>query len=502
MSRRVSNPLRYSTPSGSGTALASEDQPLLGPRADADRAHEEDREDYDDDDDDHDDAETEKYIGRFLPLAFIAALAMAATGTSTMIAYDRIACPDPMNCDPQQIMQYYHTTAAARTIGSVVGILSVGIARIWVESNPKLYLYLWLACRALGVGVIFDGLANGNVHYFVLAAVYVRTKVPGRFSRLLGTSLALYMLGYAISTVVTPFLVPHFLVSFAVALLILGLSAAYLVVFIPSGVFTAGDPDGDAALTTTTTTSTRRTIAKAVVDPLYHLYAESAIRLPALALLLHNTAQGFLFLAIAIHAIVDLEFHGKQYIILYGIESVVPAFYLMLALYGIPQLQKMWKRRGSSTTDYAAVSADETGGGGGMPRTTGSPATRDFACTIISMLAQLVALPWFLAVSVENRGAIYVLAAMVSIGLSVPSFLKSYAVSVVVDDTNNKTSALGSLALMESMGSLAAPLLVPSFQFWIWRNSIVILAPSLVGASMLCLLASYFIASRARNATR
>ncbi|KAK8076916.1 hypothetical protein PG996_003086 [Apiospora saccharicola] len=497
----------YSTPSGSGTALASEDQPLLGSRPD-----DAEERDHEEDDQEDADAETEKYIGRFLPLAFIAALAMAATGTSTMIAYDRIACPDPMNCDPQHIMQYYHTTAAARTIGGVVGILSVGIARIWVESNPKLYLYLWLACRALGVGVvllgfllqniyvaasctIFDGLANGNVHYFVLAAVYVRTRVPGRFSRLLGTSLALYMLGYTISTVAVPFLlVPSFLLSFAVALVILGLSAAYLVVFIPSGVFAARDPDGDAALTTTTTTSTRRTIAKAIVDPVYHLYAESTIRLPALALLLHNTAQGFLFFAIAIHAIVDLEFGGNQYMILYGIESVVPAVYLMLALHGIPKLQRMWKRR-SSTTDYTAVvSADETDGGGEMTRTTGPPATRDFVCIIICMLAQLIALPWFLAVSAEDRGVIYALVAVVSIGLSVPSFLKSYAVSIVVDDAHNKTSALGSLALMESIGSLVAPLLVPSFQFWIWRNSIVILAPSLVAASMLCLVASYFLA--------
>ncbi|KAK7921644.1 hypothetical protein PG985_009666 [Apiospora marii] len=516
MSRRDPSRLTmYSTPSGSGTALAAEDQPLLGRRpGDAGRAHDFDDWEDDDDDEDEDDDDREKYILRFLPVALTAVLAMTATGISSVIVYDRIACPDGRDCGDRWRLEYYRTLEVARTVANACGVLSVGIARIWVESDPKFCLYLWLACRALGVCVlllgyfltnihvaasssVLDGLANGNILYFVLAAVYVRTRVPGRFARLVGTSLVLYLVGCAVGPW-APALVPSSLLfGFAATLVLLGLTAAYLVVFIPAGAFPVRGHigDGDASPSATTTTR-RRAIASAMVSPFYYLYAESAVRLPALALLLHHTTQGFLFIAIIVHAVIDLGFYGLQNGIVFGIESAVPAVFLMLALFGVPGLQRMWKR-GRRATDDNDDASSEAGNSsrssiseGGTRRNTRAPSTRDFVCSIICMLAQLVALPWFLAVTAESSGAVYGLVAVASLGMAAPAFLKSYTVSIV----DAKTSALGTLTLMESFGTLIAPLLVTSFQFWFWRNAIVILAPSLVGASMVCLVVSYFMA--------
>ncbi|KAK8009509.1 hypothetical protein PG991_012060 [Apiospora marii] len=522
MSRRDPSRLTmYSTPSGSGTALAAEEQPLLGRLpGDAGRAHDfddwEDDDENDDDDDDEYAADREKYILRFLPVAFTAVLAMTATGISSMIVYDRIACPDGFDCGDMWRLEYYRTLEVARTVANACGVLSVGIARIWVESDPKLCLYLWLSCRALGICVlllgyflsniyvaasssVLDGLANGNILYFVLAAVYVRTRVPGRFARLVGTSLALYLVGCAVGPWAPALVSSSLLFSFAATLVLLGLTAVYLAVFIPSsGIFaTESDAPPSAAATTR-----RRAIVSAMVSPFYYLYAESAVRLPALALLLHHTTQGFLFIAIIVHAVIDLGFYGLQNGIVFGIETAVPAVYLMLALFGVPGLQRMWKRGRRATEeedDDVDDAASEAGGSsssrssiseGGTRRSARAPSNRDFVCTIVCMLAQLVALPWFLAVTEESSGAVYGLVAVASVGMAAPAFLKSYAVSIV----DAKTSALGTLTLMESFGALIAPLLVTSFQFWYWRNAIVILAPSLVGASLVCLVASYLLA--------
>ena len=355
-------------------------------------------------------------------------------------------------------------------------------------------------------GSVPDGLANGNVLHFVLAAVYVRTRVPGRFSRLVGTSLALSLVGCAIGPW-TPALAPSSLAfSFAAALVVLALTAAYLAVFIPSGVFASRSRGGGDAPPYTTTTR-RKAVASAMVSPFYYLYAESAVRLPALALLLHHTAQGFLFVAIVVHAVVDLGFYEIQNGLLFGLESAVPAVYLMLALYGVPRLQKMWKKRARSSIpdddddDDDDDAARETGSGrdrrrGGSGevarRRRRAPSTRDFACAIICMLAQLAALPWFLAVTAQSRGAVYGLVAVASVGPAAPPFLKSYAVSVA----GAPVSALGTLALMESVGALAAPLLLAGFRLGLWRDAVVVWAPSLVGAAALCLVGSYLVARR------
>lgn len=342
-------------------------------------------------------------------------------------------------------------------------------------------------------GRVFDGLANGNVVQFVLAAVYVRARDHRRFSRLLGASLALSMIGYVVNPVFVA-LLPGFLSSFAAALVVLGLSLAHLAVFVPSSnVFTARGRSGggDATSTTTTTASTRRRrITSALFNPIYYIYAEDAIRLPALALLLHNAAQGLLFTAIVVHAVLNFNFMDRETRILFGIEKAVPSAYLMVVLYGIPQLQRMWKREGSIADDTADAKAGSNNSSQATSRNTRRPSTRDFVSSVVCMLAQLVSLPWFLALSADDGGAVYVLVAVASVGLAAPSFVKGYAVSIL----DAKTSALGALALTESLGSLISPLLFFGFGLWVWQNAIVIIVPSFVGASMLCLIASYLMA--------
>lgn len=145
--------MTYSTPSGPNPAVASEAQPLLGPRPDARRAHGEGREN----DDDDDGAAEEKHIGPFLPVAFTAALAITATWAASVRAYDEIACPDPRGCEPWQRYRHNKTIFAAGVAAQAFSVVSIGVARIWVESSPKWCLYLWLLCRGLGMGILLLG---------------------------------------------------------------------------------------------------------------------------------------------------------------------------------------------------------------------------------------------------------------------------------------------------------------------------------------------------------
>ncbi|KAK8094895.1 hypothetical protein PG997_001580 [Apiospora hydei] len=492
------------------TADASEDQPLLRPRPEGEIVRSDECRRSDDD-------EVEKCIGRVLPLAFAAGLAIAATSAATVLAYDRILClqddantarcegRDPAGEQQRYYIESFHT---ARTIANVLGVVSVGVARIWAESDPRLCLGLWLGVRVLGVGVlllgvlldnvyivvwttIFYGLAGVPILHFALAAVYVQTRDPRRFSRLLGTSLALWLLGTSVAPTATAWLFPNLWFSLAAAVAIPALSLVYLRAAVPSDPL-AKDPgsssptDGSAA---GTTTAAARTIASALVDPVYYLYAESAIRLPALALLLHNCAQTCLFTAVVIHAWVDFDFTATLSNRLSTIATAAPAVYLLLFFYGVPKLRKILGKerepRGTDTasTDTYADTELESDTAGNPRRPL--PSTRDLVCATVCMLAQLIAVPWFL---VDSQGALYGLVAVASIGFAAPSFLKSYAVSRVA---NGKPSALGALALAESLGGLISPFLLGGV--WFWKNQIFILTPSLLGAAVLCLGASYLV---------
>ncbi|KAK7947890.1 uncharacterized protein PG986_008776 [Apiospora aurea] len=437
------------------TADASEDQPLLWPRPEGEIVRSDECRRRSDND-------LEKSIGRVLPLAFAAGLAIAATSAATVLAYDRILCmgddADSARCEGrepagEQQRHYIDSFQTTRTISNVLGVVSSA----WRGYGPR--------ARVLGVGVlllgvllddiyvavwttIFYGLAGVPILHFALAAVYVQTRDPRRFSRLLGTSLALYLLGTSVAPTATAWLFPNLWFSLATAVAIPALSLVYLRVAIPSDPFakdggTSSSTDGSGAGTTA------RTIASALVDPVYYLYAESAIRLPALALLLHSCAQTCLFTAIVIHVWMDFDFTARLSNRLSTIATAAPAVYLLLFFYGVPKLQRiLGKRRGPSSTDALSDTYTDSGiesDTAGSPRHP-PPSTRDLVCATVCMLAQLVAVPWFL---VDSQGAMYGLVAVASVGFAAPSFLKSYAVSRVAD---GKTSALGALALAESLG--------------------------------------------------
>ncbi|KAK8038672.1 hypothetical protein PG993_007083 [Apiospora rasikravindrae] len=482
------------------TADASEDQPLLWPRPEGEiiRSSESRSSSHDDD--------VEKRLGRVLPLAFAAGLALAATSAATVLAYSRILCLgdlDQSRCEGRHQQYYFYVDSfdALRTIASSLGVLSVGVARIWAGSDPRLVLGVWLGLRALGVGVlllgvlldniyiavwgsIVDGLASTHVLHFALAAVYAQTRDPRRFSRLMGTSLALYLLGVSVNPTATSWLFPNLWLSFGAAFAILGLSHVYLrVAVFPSEAFSGARGDAVGARTATT-------IASKFLDPVYHLYAEPAVRLPALALLLHNCAQSCLFTAIVMHTWLDFDLTARLSNRLSTIATAAPATYLLLFFYGVPKLQQAWKRRARNARGEGQVAdadADaDTEAAASTPRFP-PPSARDLVCAIVCMLAQLIAVPWFL---VDSPGAMYGLVAVASVGFAAPSFLKSYAVSRVAA-ANKASSALGALALTESVGSLVTPFLLGGL--WFWKTQIFILTPSLLGASVVCLGASYFV---------
>ncbi|KAI1819435.1 major facilitator superfamily domain-containing protein [Xylaria intraflava] len=185
-----------------------------------------------------------------LPVAFTAAFAIAATSATTVYVYAAILCDNHNQCEDGDRSGYNAAVTLASFISNATGIVAVGFLRQWAESRPTSGLCLWLAGRALGVGILFvgaltlrsisvaiagrsfDGLASDNILHCILAAIYIHDPGAGSFSQLMGMSLAWYLIGMSTSPASVS-IRPSFTSNFIVAIAILGLSLPYLIAFIP-----------------------------------------------------------------------------------------------------------------------------------------------------------------------------------------------------------------------------------------------------------------------------
>ncbi|KAI1457519.1 hypothetical protein F4805DRAFT_172091 [Annulohypoxylon moriforme] len=441
----------------------------------------------------------EDYIGYVLPLACTAAFAIAATSATTIFAYADIVCVDPVHCKDDEQSRYSGTVAVSTTIANVFGIIAVGILRQWAESHPRLGLCFWLVCRSLGVAVlavgvlcrsiyvaiagrVFDGLATDNILHYTLAAIYIRTNVPGRFSRLMGTSLALYMIGMPVSpTLVT--LLPNFFFSFILAIAVLGLSLVYLLVFIP---VTTPEPYDVNEDENSSEASPKPTITDRVpfFDPVLYFYREPVVLLPGLAIFFYNSAQAYLFPAIMVHAALKFGFTSTENGYIISIAAGTSSVYLLVVSYVLPKVYSRLRPEKPEDPDEIAR-ADCTDSE--EPPKVGYRHTSDLFYASISMASQFVVLP--LLALVNTSGELYGLVVFIALGLAAPSFIKSYAVTIAsVGD-----SALAGLAVMESVGGLASPIILGTFQSVVGQGGVFFIASGLVGAAILSLAISVFV---------
>ncbi|ETS77610.1 hypothetical protein PFICI_09672 [Pestalotiopsis fici W106-1] len=445
----------------------------------------------------------EDTIARFLPIAFTASFAIAATSATTIYAYASITCADPARCQDEEQDRYAGVVALATTVANFFGVLAVGFLRPWTESHPKLGLYFWILCRATGIAIlavgvlvrninvaiagrVFDGLATDNILHYALAAVYLRTKMPGRFSQLMGTSLGLYMVGMSLSpTIVT--LLPSFIVSFVVAIALLGLSLLYLCFLVPP--LARGPERGCPARPVQQETHPNST-RTSFLEPVFYFHREPIVALPGLAVLLYNSAQAYLFPVIMVHAALRYGFTSTENGYLISLAAATSSVYLLVTLYIVPRVRSRFRidRRGAAG-EAAAPSSRKTYSENSRLGRGRYYFNADLSYALLSMSIQLAVLPLF--PMVHSAGSIYGLVVLVALGLAAPSFIKSYAVLGATD----KGSAVAGMAVTESAGGLLSPIILGAIQSMDGQGSVFFVASSLVGAAMLCLLATLCLGS-------
>lgn len=333
--------------------------------------------------------------------------------------------------------------------------------------------------RLAFLGRIFEGFATDNLLHYSLSAVYVSASDKSRFPRLMGTSLALFMLGMSVSATVAGML-PSFFASFIMALSVFAASVVYLAAFVP--VVSGTVPGGGAGAEDTSNTTQgffakkRGLVGRRLVSltrPLADLFLrDRGVILPAVALLLYNTTQSYLFPALMVYTALNFSFTGKQNGYLISISATVSAFYLLTVFYVLPRIRK---RLGGKQKV-----SDGSGDGENSSR-------HEFICAILSMSTQLVALPClYIATEVWQ---VYPLVGIMALGLAAPSFIKSYGVSLSKD----KSAAVTSLAMMESLGGLLSAVVLGSWQSKAGPGVVFLVAAGLVGSAVLSLFASQLV---------
>lgn len=92
-----------------------------------------------------------------LPIAFLAALGMAATAATSIFAYASLLCKDPTNCQESEQNKYAESVAIAVTIANVCGLLALGSLERLSRNHRKTGLALWIVCRAMSVVILAVG---------------------------------------------------------------------------------------------------------------------------------------------------------------------------------------------------------------------------------------------------------------------------------------------------------------------------------------------------------
>ncbi|KAF2106369.1 major facilitator superfamily domain-containing protein [Lophiotrema nucula] len=429
----------------------------------------------------HDDAsQSLKHLYLVLPIAFFSSMGMSATSATTIFAYETLLCEDASNCQGEEKKKYAATIAFSVTIANICAILVLGILPFLPRRNPKTPLLFWLVCRSLSIGLlavgvrqnsvlialvgrVFEGFATDNILQLALNTVYVSAAQPSQVSRLFGVSLALYMLGQALSPSIAGAF-SDFTMSFAFAIGIFALCTVYLQMLPqfkrPQEIkeFTGAESKQNIA------TRVAGAIARSLVEPLRTLLIDPLIWGPGMALFLFLAAISYIYPALMVFAAMRFGFTGKENGWIISTAATSSSVYLLLVHFVWP---KLWPRlRQKEQNDDSEPNSAVAFGG-------------NFWHAMASLSLLVVAIP---IVGFTRRSwQLFPLVAVASMGLTAPSFIKSYAVDLAADAPRTLTA----LALAETCGALLSPILLGSAQNTLKEGLVFIVSSALVAGAML-----------------
>lgn len=455
----------------------------------------------------------------FLPISFLASLGIAATVATTIFAYADLLCADPTDCKGEEQSAYAAVVAVTNGISHAAAILALGPLERLIKTRLKAGLVMWIICRASSVvllviggnskpahptfqwyltidtvsfrniwiavsGRVFEGLASDNLLHFNLNTVYVLTPTAGPrdVSRLIGTSLGLYMTGTAVAPVAVN-VFQSYTTSFVAALAIFATALAYLLFGVRRLPITKQtddyeeSSDGSRIRPHDAAKGTQAPF-KVLLSPLQPFFEHPRAIPHGLSLLLYTAVQGHLFPLIMVFASIQFHFDSFHNGLIVSIAAACAALQLLMTLQVLPAMARFFRpRRWLSRSSKIVPSSSHD---------------RNFA--IGALLVQAVAISALSSVS--SPAQLYVAVGFVSTGLSVPSFMKSHFVALMPDASR----AILGLALMESIGGLISPFLLGVWQVMYPGQSVFLFAVGLLGLSLgLFVLGSVLMSSHSND---
>ncbi|KAH7303237.1 hypothetical protein B0I35DRAFT_333669, partial [Stachybotrys elegans] len=401
-----------------------------------------------------------------LPIALVAALAMASTAATAYFAYATLLCKDPRHCSDTEMSRYAGFVAAVTCISNLLGILALGPLQSIAAANRHLGLLIWMLCRPmsavmllLGVytkntyvaisGRLFEGLASDNLLHFTLNSLYAQAPDG---SALISYSLALYMMGISVSPFIAGFF--NFTVSIFMALGLFVVLVVYLLCVpasqtnLSAAVMPEGQEDSNDA-------GAVGKLAATLLSPLSPFRTHPKHLLVGLCLFTYNIIQSYIFNALMIHTSVQFAFTGRENGYILTIAHSVAALYICASLYL------------AQSKSLAAVETRK----------------QDSILALVSLTIQSLSLA---GLGFANQPyQIYLITVLLAIGLPTPSYIKGYFVHLYEDD--EKVAALAALAVMEMLGSVLGPIVFGGLQSYLASSSIFFVAAGLGGVSLACL---------------
>ncbi|KAI0182492.1 hypothetical protein EV127DRAFT_378663 [Xylaria flabelliformis] len=433
-----------------------------------------------------------------LPLSLLSALALASTSATQIYTYAVIICRDPRRCDEDERRKFSASVAIATTAASVCAIFSLRGFEALCKRTTRVGPTIWLAVRSLSVlmlnlGVltgnikiamcsqIFEGLASDNILHFNLNSLYVRAGGNTQISKLIGSSLALYMIGISLSPSIAAVL-GDYRDSFVLAYGLFLVAFVYLVVAVRVPPLRPLTPERLLAAEFTERPEQERPkiflSLLGLVTSHFQFVTEDFRRVPpGLALFFYNMTQSYIFSALMVHTSINFQFSSRENGFLLTIIHVVASLYLLTVLFLIPKIIRKTraKRQRPPRINGECQERGEALGFNG--------ARRDSLLALVSLLVQTAAVT-----SVgfaKERWQVYSISILLALGLCCPGFLKSYFAALFEPD--KKPQALAYLAVMESCGSLLAPVILGIAQTVFSGGGIFLVGAANLGVSCIIL---------------
>ncbi|KUJ23218.1 MFS general substrate transporter [Mollisia scopiformis] len=427
---------------------------------------------------------TQKSFYLVLPIAFFASFSMAITNPSTLFAYATLLCKDALACQKEEENSYSGTFAASTAVTNLCGILVLGILPLLRRMSTKAPLYFWLISRAHSVGFlmlgvyfdnlwialcgrVFEGFAKDNILQLCLNAIFVHAPGYNQVSQFFALSLALFMLGQALGSSVAG-IFSDFRTSFVLAIGMFALCIIYLFLAIPENKLagstreiTDGEPSDHESMG-------RPSLIRNFVVSVRSLFGEPALLPLQFTLLLYFGGASYTLSAVMVYASLRFQFTVKENGWLVSTAATSGSIYLFGILFILRKICH-------SKADAKAFVWSS--------RKRPPP---DFWFGIASLALFALAVP---CVGLAYHGwHLYPIIAVTAMGFSTPTFIRTYAVSLVSDGTQ----AISSLAFMEASGALISPLILGAVQSKIGVKTVFVVASGMVIVGTLSLLGSAF----------